>query len=217
MAWTDAIEDLRNLVNDGPTDHERWRKQCVGQVDGVNVAFKTWEKRRVTDFTAPTATLGVFVDSLGVTAATDDTELGQFSLSVAPSAGSYVEATYYYQWFTNDNLDEFLISASNWLNLGDTYANIQTGLRPAALHYAGQSAMHKQAQYFAENVSDVYLMQEGPKEQKVGVVNHYRQMAEDFRKKAESLRKNFYEGAGQQDSPYNVTINGAVKQIVPRR
>jgi len=222
VAWTDPIEDLRNLINDGATDHERWRKRCVGQVDSTNVAFKTWEKRRLTDFTSPTATLGVFVtDENGVTtietAATDDVALGQFTLSTAPAPGSIVEATYYYQWFTDDQLDEFLISSSNWLALGDNYSNIETGLRPAALHYGAQSAMHKQAQYFAENVSDVYLMQEGPKETKVGVINHYRQMADDFRKKSIELRDNFYAGSGQQNKPYNVSIMGRVKEIVPKR
>ena len=215
--WTTALEDLRDLINDDSDDHERWRKRCVGQVDGVNLAFKTWESNRLTDFTAPPAGLGVFVDNTSVTAATDDQELGQFTLSVAPTAGSIVEASYYYQWFDDDDLNGFLRLSMNWLNLGDDFSKLEQGLRPAALHYAGQQALHKQAQYFAENVSDVFLMQEGPKEESVGIMNHYRQMASDFEKKANQLRDSFYSGAGSENKPINVSIPGRVRKVVPNR
>ena len=217
MAWPDPITDLRILINDRDTDHEAWRKKCVGDVNGTNVDFKTWEKQRVTDFTAPLGANGVFVDGLLVAVSSDLPVLGQFSVAVAPSAGSTVEATYYHQWFLDTDLDKFLKSSSHWLGFSGAPTDVPEGLQPAALHYAAQEAFTNMGQATMTNTSDVYLMEEGPKEKKVTVAQNFLSYAKLMREKANELRDNFYEGQGQASSPMFVSINGRVPKQVPER
>ena len=61
MQWSTSVADLRAWLNDGPTDKLVSRKRCLGRIDGSNKIFKTFEFRRVTDFTTATSPFGVYV------------------------------------------------------------------------------------------------------------------------------------------------------------
>jgi hypothetical protein len=53
LTWTvtsAAILSLQTLLNDGPTDKLGYLKPPVGDINGTNVQFKTFEFRRVTNF-----------------------------------------------------------------------------------------------------------------------------------------------------------------------
>src|SRR5215210_7822064 len=105
MSWTTAAVDLRTLLSDGAQDRNAYRKKCFGDVNGVNTSFRTVEFRRVTDFTSQSgsaAPLGIYVGGVRVVytgVASDDTSSGEFVLSIPPTPGQDVEASYYYRWF----------------------------------------------------------------------------------------------------------------------
>src|SRR4051812_40061779 len=104
MSWSTAVSDLRRKLADNTTDKLSWRKTVFGQLDGTNHSFKTYERRRVTDFSTiipsdDPGPVGVYVDNIKVQVTSDDVVVGQFVLETAPNNGSRIEATYYNQWF----------------------------------------------------------------------------------------------------------------------
>lgn len=221
MSWSTANADLRTLLSDGATDKLRWTKKLVGRVDGVNTYFKSLEKRRLSNLKTDVGpSVGVYVNSVRLDQATqitsDDPEVGVVKLVAAPTAGQYVEATYYVQWFLDAELDTFLLAGATWLGLSAT-ADVPGGLRNAAKYYAAQEAYHKLALRWAESLSQDFKLEDAPEKGAETPMEMYRKLAEDARKKAVQLRDQYYEGQGAENKPSFSSIPGCVKEVVPRR
>jgi len=216
--WTNAIEEIRQVLSDGPTDKERWRKRCIGVVDGVNTVFKTLESRRDTDFTTATGAEGVYINNVRVTVAADDTELGEFTLAVAPAdTGVFPEATYYYRWFNDNELTTFLNKASEWLGTGSDYTLVIDGLQPAAMNWAAGLAYQKLSIRWSESRSDAYKLEDQPDPTSYSTSNPWAQLANQYKKDAVALRDAYYTRQGQALAPRFVSIAGRVKDVVPKR
>jgi hypothetical protein len=196
-------------------------KRCFGKTDGVNKIFKTFEFRRVTDFTTAASPMGVFKNSTAVTPATDltsdDLVSGHFVLSTAPVDGDVVEATYYYQWMLDAELTQFITSAMQWLGVGTDITTIPDGLNPALLHYAGQESYHKLSIKWSTRASETYLLEDAPDAKNQGVVDSFRKLAEDFKVKSIELRDNFYTRQGQTLAPLFGVAAGSVRELTPQR
>src|SRR5512135_546208 len=98
MSWSTAISDLRTLLNDNPLNRYCYRKKVFGKLDGVNVNFKTFEFRRVTDFTTAELPLAVYLNGSPIDVSkieNDNTVTGEFALVDAPIDGDELTATYY--------------------------------------------------------------------------------------------------------------------------
>lgn len=221
MSWLLARADLRNLLSDGATDKLRYRQKLVGRVDGVNVAFKSLEKRRLTNFaTEADLTLGVFIDGTRLATpagfASDNPGVGEVRLAVAPAPGVYVEGTFYLQWFLDSELDAFLTQAAIWLGQ-DIIANIVPGLRPAAIYYAAQEAYHKLALRWSETISSEFRLEDAPDKDTKTPMDMYRLLANDAKKKSVELRDQFYSGQGGEKKPNFASIVGRVSRVVPNR
>lgn len=215
MTWTTAEENLRSLLSDGPTDKLQWRKNLLGNPDGENLNFKTFENRRTADLFDETLApdpQGVFVSGVRITGGTDYPDIGQIILSVAPEATESIEATYYSQWFIDSELSEFLQTAINWLGTG-TVLNTQEGLRPAALKYAAAEAYQKLALRWAQNFSDVYKMQDQDPEQRP--IQNYMDLSKALRDDATATRDEFYKRQGRALQPLSATVIGKVSGVAP--
>lgn len=217
MTWTNAVVDLRTQLSDGPTDKLRYRKRSFDQSNGVNVRFKTFEFRRVTDFTSATDPLGVFVDGVAATVVSDFPEVGEFELDTAPADGSIVESTYYIQWFKDVELQVFLSMAANWLGFVNNYAVIPEGLRPSALKYSMADAYQKLALRYAENLSETYRLEDSMDPKRMEIVSSYREASSDCRKEAETLRDHYYKRQGRALQPLFGNIVGKIQDPMPKR
>lgn len=220
MSWLTAIDDLRTQLSDGAEDKLRYRKQLLGKVDGVNTLFKTLEFRRLTDFSAPTARLGVYLNGVqqpGASIAADILSTGEVELLVAPANGVRVEASYYLQWFTDAEAGIFLRLACNWLALGDDYSQIEPGLRPSALQFAVGEAYEKLALRWSERLSETYLLQDQIDKDRFALADTYHKWGADNKKAAEGLRKDFYSRSGTNEIPSWGNIFGGVADPVPKR
>jgi hypothetical protein len=218
--WTttaDAVTNVRELLADSNDDKYGYRKKVLGIPDGTNVTFKTFERRRVTDLTTATAPQGVFVNGSPVVCVTDDTATGEFTLDAAPNNGDMVEATYYYHWFLDDELQSFLTNACQWLGLGTNYINIPDGLIPAAIHYAGQDAYHRLAQWQSISEGVAYRMEDTPDTKTNSTVQNWISLAEHFKTKAIELRDNYYTRQGQTLAPNFVSLAGHIRDPQPKR
>lgn len=217
-----ATTDLRTLISDGPTDKNVYRKKLFGDTNAVNTYFRSFDRRRVTNFSDPTLAfpLGVFINGVRVAnsgISADDPLSGEVTLATAPTNTQRVEASYYYQWFLDNECALFLQNATQWLGLGVDCTQIPDGLQPAALYYAAQEAMHKLCIWWSERQADMYLVEDKPDEKNASPVDMYRRLAEDYRKKSIELRDNYYKRQGQSLQPIFVSLKGAVRDYVPKR
>jgi hypothetical protein len=227
MAWSDsptAILALRNILFDGPTHKFASRKKVLGDIDGTNVVFKTFEYRRVTNFTTATGTTGVFLNSLQLTPAqvtSDDTASGTFqidpSVTPIPTNRDALTASYYYQWFADEELDQFLQNASSWLGQSTNYLTFPDGLNAAALRFAAQEAYEAAAMKYSVRVSEVYQLEDAPTEQILKSVEAMKDMAASFMEKAETMRDDYWKRQGQYLAPNFGFALGKVRDITPRR
>lgn len=223
MAWTTAVSDLRTLLNDLPTDRYCYRKKVFGDLNGVNVSYKTFEFRRQTDFTDGTssaAPLGVYLNGVRVlpsAVASDDIATGEFSLVTAPADGGVLQATYYYRWFEDTELDTFLVQASRWLQLGTDFTQIPDGLNQGALYYAAMLALQKMALRWTTRASNSFLLEDQPKKEALEVAKTYTDLAGTFSKDATKYRNDYYTKSGQSLAALSVSSFGHVSAVAPRR
>ena len=195
MPWTTALTDLRLLLNDGSTDKLRAFKRVFGQIDGTNATFKTYEFRRVTDFTseADASPLGVYINAVKMTSASiasDNPSTGFFTFDTGsiPSGSDVVEATYNVQYFLDAELESFLRLGQNWLGYGDDYTQTPQGLRPSLLQYATAEGYQKLAMRFAEHMSETYRLEDMPDDKRMQIVAEYKNAAAQAREQAQNLR-----------------------------
>lgn len=219
MSWPNALSEIRELVSDGATDKLRFRKRVIGVLNGTNTNFKTFEFRRVTDFTTASLPLGVFISdaSTPATVTFDDPISGAFTLSAPPSTSDFVEASYYIQYFTDTELNDFLIHSSRWLINTDDFTQVAPGLQPSALKYAASEAYQKLAQRFMDHASEVYRTEDAPDEKKVSMVEKFQTQAEYFKKAATEARDEYYTRQGQALQPLFASSAGSVRDTAPRR
>lgn len=217
MSWTTATSELRNLLADGPTDKYRYRKRVFGIQDGTNKNFKTFEYRRVTDFVAPTGFLGVYVNNTLATVSVDELTTGEFQLATAPANTAEVVASYYLQWFTDAELDSFMVDAANWLGLAGTVTGVPQGLRPAALKWGAADAYQKLALRYAIHVAENFRLEDAPDPATRTPVDMYTKMADQWRKDATASRDEYYTRQGQALQPLFISLTGAVPDPTPRR
>lgn len=220
MSWTAAAarQQLRFLLSDGDTDKLAHRKAVFGLQDDGNLLFKTLEFRRVSTLVgkADPDPQGVFVNNARVSVGLDDVASGQFQLDAPPSNGDEVRATYYYQWFTDAELDFFIVDASRFVQSTEDCTTIPMGLRQAALQYAAYDAYQKLASRWAQKQSDVYRVEDSLKEDSERG-NPFLALAKDCRKCAMDLRDDYYQKQGQALNPAYGSIPGRIREVVPKR
>lgn len=218
-----AVADLRRLLADGPTDKIAFNKKVLGVINGTNKQFKTFERRRNTDFTqAPTGTSpeGVYVNGarLGVIAiSSDDPESGGFILASAPADGSTLTSCYYYRWFNDPELEQFITNAIQMVLSTTSVTTVVDGLIPAVLHFAAGEAYQRLALHWTTNLSSQYMLEDAPRDRQGNLINPFADLQDKMEKKAMELRKNYYARNDQAEQPLFGTISGAVRDQVPRR
>lgn len=211
MAWTTAIQDLRILLSDGATDKYNFRKRCFGEINGTNTRFKTFDFRRITDFTVTDSVFldGVLQPSSAIVA--DSPLTGEFILQNAPIDGSLVEASYYIQWFLDAELEQFVKDGSLWLSSTTEYINTAGGLRPALLKYAASEAYLKMSQRWKIFMSEMYKVEDAPKGDATGKTDDFIALADTYRKQANELKLEFYTRQGRNYQPLFGTVVGNVR------
>ena len=218
MSWTTAVSDVRVVLSDGPTDKLRYRKAVLGNIDGANTTFKTFEARRITPLVSASAPLGVYVNSAIVTVSSEDLESGEFYLASAPAAGSSVRVTYYVQWFDDSEITQFLTTSSEWITGADDFTQIPNNIWPAAKTYAAASAYQKLVTKFAMNLAETYQLYDAPDAKRFDPIKVYGDMSETLFKLAFELRDDVYKNRqGQALAPIARTLRGRVKDVPPNR
>lgn len=211
--WLTAKQDLRIALSDGPTDRYHFRKRVFGELNGINTRYKTFEFRRITDFTL---TQGVYLNGTllpTLAVAADSVLPGEFLLNTPPNDGDIVEASYYTQWFLDAELDSFLTDASRWAVSADDFTQIANGLIPSVKSYAMSRAYLKMSQRWRDYSSSVYKVEDAPQKDGSGPVDDFIKMAAQFKDEAEAQRKEFYTRQDQNLQPLFGTVVGHVRSF----
>ena len=217
-----AIPDLRLLLSDQGDDRYNYRHDCFGKIDGINAQFKTFFRRRVTNFTvASTGGEGIYVDGtqvLSTSIAWDNQETGEFAFSssggVIPQDGSAVEASYYYQWFDDSEMDTFLQQSSRWLQGFNDYTLTPPPLIDALIKYAASQGYAKMAQKWRTYMSQEYRVEDAPKDSPVYNTNDFLQLSKYFRAEALASRTEYMETRqGRALQPISGSIRGRVRSL----
>lgn len=220
MSWDTAVVDIRTLLDEGAEDKLIYRKRCLGECNGVNTFFKTFDNRRLTDFTNVEFPLGVWLSGVlqDSSAVSEDVlDSGDFILAEAPADGSVVEASYYCRWFLDTELTQFLASASQWLALGSDFTKVAEPLRPGALKYAASDAYQKLVIRWARRLSEGYMLNDAPATEEVGkMIAQYTDIAMKYREDAQKIRDDYYSRSGTQLSPAWSFALGRVIDNVPK-
>ena len=224
VPWTTAIDDLRKLLFDDTNGKYFYRKVLIGEVNGSNLSFKSFEPRRLTDFTNAVGPLGVYVSGTIQpisNIASDDLITGEFKFAAghAPTEGNVVEGTYYMQQFTDAELTSFLTnSCKSFLQLGDDFTMIPDPLQMAALNYTVSQCLLMLAMRWSSRASDTFLLEDAPKKESQGVAKSFSDLAQVFMKTATAMRNDSYSTrAGQTLQPNFRSNPGRVPAVTPRR
>lgn len=219
MTWSTAAADLRTKLSDNTTDRLRAYKRVLGNMNGTNKIFKTFEYRRITNFTTASSPLGIYKNSVLLANAaftSDDTTTGYFTLVTAPVDGDVLEATYYVQYFTDDELITFLASGSKFLGFSNDYTVVPDGLQAGALEYAAGEAYAKLALRFADTMSDTYRMEDMPDKERQMIISSFKDASAAAFKEAKEKRNDYYENRqGQALAPLFGTNLGNVRDVPP--
>lgn len=219
MSWDTAVADVRTILSDGAIDKLRWSKKIMGPQNGSNLIFKTFEDRRLSTFVGATgAPTGVFKNDVIAVVTAEDLTTGQFTLQTAPANGDTIRATYYLQWFTDDEVQQFLKTATEWIQSSDDYTQLPQALWPAAKYYASACAYQKLVLKFSTNLAETYQLFDAPEKGRFDPVATYAKIAKDLFKQATDLRDDVYGGRkGQAKAPIGRAIRGRVKDVPPNR
>lgn len=219
MTWANPIADVRKILSDGPTDKLCYRKPVIGgEANGVNTVFKTFEARRLSTFVGASAPLGVYVNGTLAPVTTDDLAIGEFALTTPPADGDSIRATYYHQWFNDDEITEFLVSAAEFVGFQDNYASITPDLRPAAKEYAAGIGYQKLVAKMAVNLAETFQLYDAPDKERFNPVVEYAKISKAKIDLAFKLRDDVYKGRkGQAGAPRFGMVPGTVRDVPPNR
>jgi len=220
--WPDiptAVADLQRFVNDGPLDRFVKEKIVVNPADGVNTTFLVWDERLIG------STLVVSLDFVpvlfsSITQPLDSNGInitGQFTLATPPPQGTGIRASYFFQFFLLAELQEALQMAAQELNETDDITLVASGLKLAALSFAGSFAYQRLAIRWAQKLSNRFLMIEEPQNnENMMRPNMFRQIAKDLWDQGVKLRDSFYMRHGRRNAPAFNRFYPRIPNVGPR-
>jgi len=170
---TSALSRLRSALADNTNDKFVYKIDVVPAPDGLNQTFF------VGDYALVAGSVQAFVDG-ELLASTDiasiDLDKGQFTLVTPPVENSGVQASYQFQWFSDAELQSFLLDAANHLALTDVEdTNLPIAARPILLEFAKYHAYMFKA---AETADTIKSTEDGFEVDKTKSSENWRAMAD---------------------------------------
>lgn len=225
MSYSTSISELRQLLGDSDMHKKATKKRLIGDVDGTNLTYFAYDKRLFED------TVEVFVkDSTGsessVSFTLDDAVKGQITLSSSPDVNSKVVANYYWQFWTDAEIKNFLNKGAEATGVftdilpDDSYLKIQAGLRAAALLFAAHLATQSLIQYeINRRHSEEFLVEESGNSDNgfTAMISALRGQAKDYWDRAIFHRDDFYKRLGKRNAPSFGIKSGSTRRYGANR
>jgi hypothetical protein len=206
---TDLIDQLRILSSDTDKSNAIYGETPSGKADGTNTHYKLQNKNIVV--------ASVFI-SYGTTYRTQlgfllDHGDGIITFSSAPISGTVLNVDYNFQWFTDEEMSEFLNTAGLHIGSSDI-TMVEDGLVASLLQYALGYYWLRRASQYAHRYSSSSM---GISTQADVVTQNFRKLSELAFKQADSFREMFYKRQGQREAPASGTVSYGIDPYTPRR
>lgn len=221
MSYVNAVIELRQLLADTDMHKKASKKKLIGAIGTENTVFFTGDKRIFED------TFELFINNVQSDAFTiDDPIKGQITLSEAPAPNSSVTANYYWQFWLDAELINFLnkgaesTGAFNDAIPDQAYLSIQAGLKTASLYFAANMAISSEIQFLINrNRSEEFLIQEsGNDDTKFSqTIAAMKDNAKSYWDKAVFHRDDFYKRLGKRNLPAFAIKRGRTSNYGPIR
>lgn len=220
MSYSTAITELRQILSDTSTHKKATRKKIFGNVNGDNAEFITYDKRILED------TVEVFVDGLAVDFEVTDAVAGKLTLKDAPTSNSKVEASYYFQWWLDDELTTFLNKGAELTGQFSTstpdkaYLQILPGLKNAALYFAASEATTSLIHYLInrEHSEEFLVEQDGNDDSNFSeMIKALKDLGKDYWERAKWHRDDYYKSLGKRELPAFAVKIARFKNYGPNR
>jgi len=220
VSYDSAITELRQLISDTEFHKKVTKKKLIGAVNGENTSFITYDKRILED------TFQAYVADVAVDATVEDPIKGEITLSAAPDKNTKVEASYYWQFWIDDEIKNFLNkgaeATSQWTsNVPDNaYLQILPGLKTAALMLAASLATRSFIQYvISRRHSEEFLLeQDGNDDNNFSqTITALQKVADQYWKDGIQMRDDFYMRQGKRNAPAFGIRMSSPRQYGPKR
>lgn len=204
ILYTTAINDLRTLLGDTCYSKRASKKGVVGQIDGVNVDFVTYDKRVIPE------TFQVYLDNSLVQVVAFDPISGEFVLQTAPLENSKLKSSYYFNWWLDADIVDFLNKGAQACSLFDpscpefSYEEAPPGLRQPMLYFAAHDANRALVQYLLNrrHAEEFLIQQDGNDDENYSkMIEALMKQAKEFYTMAMDLRDDYYKRQGRRDKP----------------
>jgi hypothetical protein len=204
MSYTKAITDLRQMLSDTILHKKATGKKLIGKVDGNNTVFYTYDKRISEE------TVEVMVNGEAVSFSVDDAIQGKITLGSAPDINSKVVANYYFTWWIDDELVNFLNKGAESTGQftdtvpDDSYLKIIPGLRTAALYFACSMATNALVNLLMNRRhSEEFLVEQDGNDDSnfSSMIDALRRQSKDYWDRACWHRDDFYKRLGKRNAP----------------
>lgn len=204
MSYLKGVLELRQLISDTDGRKNASGKKLIGLIDGSNQNFVTYDKRIVED------SLVVYINNEVTRATVLDATKGKLSLADAPGINSKVTSDYSYQFWTDEELSNFLNKGAESCgqfsdsDMDQAYLRIEGGLRGAALYLAAALAMKSELAYLINrrHSEEFNIEQDGNDDTGFSqTIDAMRRLAESYHKDGMEHRDDFYKRLGKRDLP----------------
>lgn len=220
MSYANAITEFRQVMADTDLHKHSFQKKVLGRKDGDNTKFITFDKRVIED------TFTVQVDGVDVTFTMDDPVKGTFTVNEAPASNQELTASYYWQWWLDEEIKNFLNKgAESTGQFTDTipdnsYLKIQAGLRSAAMLYGAYWATMSLIKYLEmrRHSSEYVIEEDGNRDANdAAMIDAMRREAADYITRADTARDDFWKRLGQRAKPSFGVKTVATRGYGPQR
>lgn len=202
MAWSDPTGDLRVFLSDGPYDNFIKQKKVLGETDGVNRTYYTFDDRILASGNQSVAgsPLRVFWGPQEIAASgilVTDQVRGEFQMMFVASGGvranEKLTSSYHYQQHLDSELNMYLQQGLNFCS-ATTAAQVPAELQAAVLAFAGYNAHTKLAQRWQQRKSEQFMLQDAPMRQEAeDRVRYHQEEAQRLYAQAREMRQDYYD------------------------
>ncbi len=220
MSYTQAITEIRQLLSDSEFHKKATKKKLIGKIDANNTKFFTYDKRLVED------SLEVFVNDEAANFTLDDAIKGEITLGEAPEKNKAVTASYYYQFWIDDELKSFLNKGaeqvSQWTDAvpDNAYLAISGGLKTPALMFACSLATDSLISYMINrrHSEEFNIEQDGNDDTGFSqMITAMKDQSKHFWDRGLQMRDDFYKRQGKRNAPAFAVKLGRVRTYGPVR
>lgn len=219
--WAKAVTEFRQMLFDTDTNKRSTRKKILGDINGTNTKFRTYDKRLVE------SSVEVFQAGVAISFSVDDAVAGELTITPAPEGNVKLEASYYWTWWTDAEVTTYLNKGAEAVGQWNdnvvpdqAYLQIPPGLKTAAMYFAASMAQTSLIQYMQNRPhSSEFLVEQDQKDDANfgATLDAMRRLANDYHDKAIQHRDDFYKRLGKREAPaFGVKI-GATRNYGPRR